>query len=82
MTNRLDDELEEAFNNFTEAMKKRLLSKQEQGYSGWDRPYAYEIQERFILTAAEGVVKKNLKSFVDVANYALFLFEFYRRRKL
>ena len=65
--------LEDAVDEFAAAMKKRLLSKQKQGWYGWDQPNIYNTSNRLLRNASQVVVRNDPKSMVDVANLAMML---------
>lgn len=76
------DRLCAAVDEFADAMKKRLIQKQKQGYDGWASGSiaAYGIPARLFYKASEvwAVVnfsekKISKKSLVDIANFAMFL---------
>jgi len=66
-------DLEAAVDEFAAAMKKRLNTKRKQGWGGWEDPELCDAEARFLRNAAQGVIVKDKKSLVDVANFAMFL---------
>ena len=73
-----------AVDEFASAMKNRLLAKEQQGFSGWDRGdiTAYAIPTRLFWKASElysllshssELKKTHNKLLIDIANFAMFL---------
>jgi hypothetical protein len=67
------EELEKAVDAFAEAMKIRLRTKQKQGWHGWKTVGKEQLGGRLLLNAANGAIKGDKKSLVDVANLAMFI---------
>jgi hypothetical protein len=64
--------LNQAFDDFTDKMKKRLNHKEREGFTGWD----YKALSSDYIERAIGKLRNPLadeKDFVDVANFAMFL---------
>ena len=66
-------DLDAAVDKFATAMKKRLGTKRKQGWYGWEDPELYDVENRLLRNAAQGITGKDKKSLVDVANLAMFL---------
>lgn len=66
-------ELEQAVDEFAAAMKARLRSKAEQGWSGWQYMGREQLGSRLLMNAANGATKEDQKSLVDVANLAMMI---------
>ena len=66
-------ELEQAVDEFAEAMKARLRSKAKQGWSGWQGMGLGDLGERLLMNAAKGAINGDRKSLVDVANLAMMI---------
>ena len=77
------DKLCEAVDEFAEAMKKRLLQKQKQGFCGWDNGDVtdYGLPTRLFNKAAQVYVIINYSSkqriigklLVDIANFSMMI---------
>ena len=60
-------------------MKKKLLQKKREGFSGWDNPANEEmILRQFVIKS--GYVISNYEDEVDCANLLMFLWNFRRRK--
>lgn len=74
--------LEETLEKFTKEMKRRLFSKVDEGFFGWDDTfYAGSILERMQCLAKEiskngGILDQDRKHLLDIANFAMMLFNF------
>ena len=67
-------ELNDAVDEFSIAMKKRLKSKSHQGWHGWQAiEWEDNVSNRLLRNAAQAIVKRDRKSLIDVANLAMFL---------
>ena len=64
--------LTQAFDDFTDKMKKRLNHKEREGFTGWDyKALSSDFIERAIRKLRNPLADE--KDFVDVANFAMFL---------
>jgi len=64
----------EAVDEFAEDMKKRLISKQKQGWSGWGwYESEHNIADRMLLNASHAREHRDKKSLVDTANLAMMI---------
>jgi hypothetical protein len=74
-------DLNAAVDEFTEAIKARLLSKYKQGWRGWDGPpECFSADTRLLKNAAVGIVKKDGKSLIDVAALAMMIWRSLKKR--
>lgn len=64
--------LEAAVEKFAAAMKKRLLAKAKQGWSGWEDCLP-DIEARLQRNAASAALNGDQKSCVDAANLAMII---------
>jgi hypothetical protein len=79
------EKLYSAVDEFSVAMKRRLVQKQKQGYRGWDNKdiNSYSIPTRLFYKSSEiyaittVLTEKNLrkKMLVDIANFAMMLWK-------
>lgn len=67
-------ELDAAVDAFAAAMKKRLHSKQKQGFRGWQHMGRDALGGRLLSNAASGAINGDTKSLVDVANLAMMIY--------
>ena len=67
--------LSDAVDRFAEAMKKRLFTKQKQGWHGWDsdRLVYGDIPDRMLRNASHARETKSTKSLIDTANLAMMI---------
>jgi DNA-binding XRE family transcriptional regulator len=64
--------LDIAVDEFTAAIKDRLISKYKRGWRGWDGAIMnFNADKRLLKNATVGIVKKDSTSFIDVAAYAM-----------
>lgn len=68
------------FDKFTSKMRKRLNKKEHEGFTGWDN---IELYDDFINRATKKLnnIFADEKTFVDVANLAMFLAYIVRNKK-
>ena len=68
-------EITEAIDAFSDEMKKRMLSKKKQGWSGWEHltRSIYNGSGRLLMNAAKAAITGDKKSLVDVANLAMMI---------
>ncbi len=67
--------LSDAVDEFAEAMKKRLFTKQKQGWLGWDNEYRAEREFpiSMLKNASHALDTKSTKSLIDTANFAMMI---------
>ena len=73
----MDKDLSQAVIKFEKFRKKRLQTKEDEGFEGWDLIYLYEILDRLLKKAAKlSTGKMTKKDCADVANFANFIFHY------
>ena len=67
------ERLEMVVDDFADRMKKKLLQKEDEGWSGWRRKvHSQDFEDRLIEHALCGI-RGDSAQWVDVANFAAFL---------
>ena len=64
------------FDEFTKKMNQRLVRKERAGFTGWDDQKEYsdeELRQRIITKLMS--IPQDKTDIVDIANYAMFLYE-------
>ena len=67
------DRLNQAVDDFSLAMKWRLVQKFNQGFSGWDDPRYKEVIQKKLKSATDRLLAGDTQQAPDVANLAMML---------
>jgi len=67
-----------AKNRFAEAMEEKLVSQLETGWEGWDDPANEEKIRLKLLEKSRQLAEGDITQAEDVANYAMFLWQFHQ----
>ena len=75
--------LSDAVDQFAEAMKKRLFTKYNQGWHGWNGEFGIrgDIPDRMLKNASHARETKSPKSLIDTANFAMMIWNERKERQ-